>query len=439
LRIAAEWEPALGALISWPLHIPSALVVELARDDQLFVMVESANQQSQAEASFEDWGIDLSVVTFIVAPNGDVARWTRDWGPHALFDTDMGYHLADPVFLDYPRSDPPCDDALTPGGFDAENDDQAPGAIADLLGFDHLELPFILTGGNVMHDGHGRALSACVMTNENGDFGLSEDEYFELTETHIGVTDYAITSNFEAYGIQHIDCLLKLLDEERILVARTPPGHESEERYETVVEELTELTNAYGRPYKILRLDTAPYSGSLLAAYMNSLVLNKRIYVPLYGIDQDDVALQTFEEAMPGYEVLGFAHTNTSSPWRANDALHCRVRAIWDPEMLYMTHKRIEEVVSPEDEYPIDAQILDYSKAGFEDDSLKLKWRLAGEDTWQEIQLEPTSVYGNFTVEIPGAQSGRTVEYFLEAADKSGRQEALPRTAPSGYYSFNVE
>ena len=38
-RLVAEWEPALGTLIRWPLGIPSDLVVELASDDFLYVLV----------------------------------------------------------------------------------------------------------------------------------------------------------------------------------------------------------------------------------------------------------------------------------------------------------------------------------------------------------------------------------------------------------------
>jgi hypothetical protein len=45
VRMCAEWEPALGTLTRWPLGIPSALVVELAEDDSLYVLVENPSQQ----------------------------------------------------------------------------------------------------------------------------------------------------------------------------------------------------------------------------------------------------------------------------------------------------------------------------------------------------------------------------------------------------------
>lgn len=51
VRIAAEWEPALGALIAWPLAVPEALVVEIASDDTLYLMVENEAASDQARES----------------------------------------------------------------------------------------------------------------------------------------------------------------------------------------------------------------------------------------------------------------------------------------------------------------------------------------------------------------------------------------------------
>jgi hypothetical protein len=106
--------------------------------------------------------------------------------------------------------------------------------------------------------------------------------------------------------------------------------------------------------------------------------------------------------------------------------------------MLHMTHRRIDEVAAPAEAYPIELQIRDYSWAGLVHDSLELSWRLRGDDGWQVIPLVASPDPEIFAASIPGAASGQTVEYFLSAADHSGRRESLPRTAPEGYYSFTV-
>jgi hypothetical protein len=44
-RIAAEWEPALGALVVWPPLVPEDLLVEIAKDDRLFLIVAYLEQR----------------------------------------------------------------------------------------------------------------------------------------------------------------------------------------------------------------------------------------------------------------------------------------------------------------------------------------------------------------------------------------------------------
>ena len=101
-RMAAEWEPALGTIIAWPLGIPHKLVIELAKDNKLFTMVSDESAKKEAEEWFTNWGIDLNNVQFIFAEQSVDAWWLRDWGPHAVF-TDGKMKLADGQ---YPNSTP---------------------------------------------------------------------------------------------------------------------------------------------------------------------------------------------------------------------------------------------------------------------------------------------------------------------------------------------
>jgi agmatine/peptidylarginine deiminase len=443
VRAAAEWQPALGALVSWPLMVPESLVVEIAKDDRLFLMVQDEESKAEAEERFRELAMDLGKVEFILAEAGGAQPWTRDWGPFASFGEMKESNLVDPWFDDYPLTGSRCDGPLYSEKrlffTDFSDDDLAPEVLAETLNVPSDRIPIALTGGNVMMDGHGTAFSTCTMLNENRALGVGEDAFFGTVRKHLGISRYVMIPNFEIFGIQHIDCFLKLLDEETILVARPPKGHSHYERSEAIVQELSSLSNAYGRPYKIIRIDTPPYWLDFMPAYTNSLILNRKIFVPLYGIPADQAALKTWRRAMPGYQVIGFEHqTGWLKGWRWFDALHCRTRAIWDPEMLYMTHRRIDERMAPAEAYPIEVRIRDYSRAGLIHDSLELSWRLRGNRRWQAIPLQASPDPEIFLASIPGPTGGQTVEYFLSAADRSGRRESLPRTAPQGYYSFAV-
>lgn len=464
-RIAAEWEPAIGVLISWPPSIPHKLLQELANDTKLYLLVESRSDMQDAIGWLTKWSIFPDRVKFITSPHGVDVSWTRDWGPHAVFDTSGVMKLADPKYIySTPLTGYACDDTLQFLFYDEEGkielttiDDEISGYISTSNGQVTLMLNFAFTGGNVISDGQQTAFSSCVLVNENKYLGLSEEKFVSEAQRRLGINNYHFISNFEERGIQHIDCFMKMLDEERLLVMQPPLDHPSYPVYEGILNnEIKQWKNAFGRPYEILRLDTDIYDqenpGSL-AAYSNSLILNKTIYVPLFGIAQDSIALQQWRDAMPGYTVKGFEFVIGKEPhlnqqvfelykgigWQGGDALHCRTRAVWDPNMLYISVDRIPATVPKTKSYPLDVIIKDYSAGKLIPESLKVIWRVKGQDKWKEINLRPTNIPDHFSADIPGGQAGVTFEYYVTAKSYWGTMATMPRVVPEAYYEFSID
>jgi agmatine deiminase len=465
-RLAAEWEPALGTVLSWPLSVPHKLVIELARDYQLYVMVENDSTQTDAVSWFLKWEMDTSRIEFIQAPQSVDASWLRDWGPHPVFAPDGTFSLANPNYINStPNSGRGCEDSLSfifmttdkegnkiVDPTDTEN--QAPEFIAKALAVPVVTLPFVFTGGNIMTDGLGNALSSCIIVNENKYNGMSKAEFFQSAENLLGIRNYDIISNFEPRGIQHVDCYLKFLDENRLFVVRPPQGHPERSVYDSIVDhELTKLKNAYGRPYEILRLDTERYEGEKLAAYTNSIIINQHIYVPLFGIAQDSIALQQWRAAMPGYTVKGFEFNIEEEPalsegarkhytkigWTYGDALHCRTRAIWDPRMLFISVNRESSVSSKKKEFSIHATVIDYSSASLTPDTVELHFRPKGKTNWTTKTMTKNGSDKWYAGIIPLENSGTTIEYYISASSSSGRKASRPATAPKGYFEVEVE
>jgi len=457
-RTAAEWEPVKGTMIVWPLCVPYKLAVELAKDNHLYTLVANDSAKIEAQKWYEKWGIDKAKVTFIQAPQGIDAWWTRDWGPTAIFTSDGTMKLGDGKYIfATPNTKMGCEDTLNFIYTDkekkiikTETDDNATVPLGKGLGIGVLDLPFITTGGNVLTDGLGTAFSSCILLNENKFYGVSKENFFRLNKELAGFGTYYILPNFEKRGIQHLDCLMKILDDERIIVAEPPTDHELYAVYENIVEnELKKLKSVYGRPYQIIRIKTGRYDKEQLAAYTNSIIVNKTIYVPLFQIKEDSEALQTWQQAMPGYTVKGFTfalkdepivskdmreHYKSGYGWDDGDALHCRTRAVWDNEMLYITVKRLPAKVSPSQPLTVYATIIDYSKKGLKDQSQKLHWRIKGEKDWKVESLKMDGDNTHFNTTIPVEVSTKTIEYYISAASKSGKTETMPRTAPSGFY-----
>ena len=127
----------------------------------------------------------------------------------------------------------------------------------------------------------------------------------------------------------HIDCFLKLLSPNRLLVKRLEVNHPDYERVERIVHAISGLEAPGGGAYQILRIDTPNYAEGRAAPYTNALILNNKIFVPLMGIPGDEAALETWIAAMPQHEVFGFQADKGMRPWRFTDALHCRTKSLF--------------------------------------------------------------------------------------------------------------
>ncbi|MFO7627255.1 MAG: agmatine deiminase family protein [Candidatus Fermentibacteraceae bacterium] len=429
-RLAAEWEPSYGTLIRWPLGIPSELVVELARDDSLYVLVENWAQQAEAQQAFASWGVDMGHCRFIETPTN--SHWTRDWGPHWGFDGFGECGIIDPLFDGYPWGPGgPYRDYTRSRGY--EEDDIVNQALAQELGCPVWQFPAYLTGGNFMVDGHGRGFSVLSMLTEN--LALwSHEEFLSLSANWLGLSTYNILANPEEYGLQHIDCAAKLLDEETILLKQVPAWHPDYSRLAAINDRLTTEMSCFGRPYNVVRIYCDSYSGNSLAAYTNSYILNGKVFVPMFGIPADEPALQTYQNAMPGYEIIGVHYDS----WYYYDALHCRTREMIDREMLLIQHRPLDSLLPYEPQFPVECLVRPYSGAALIPDETFLRYRVAGIDPWTTVPL--VQIGGDsLTGQIPSHPVGTVVEYYLSVSDLSGRTETLPRTAPGGVFSFTVD
>ena len=445
VRMCAEWEPALGTVIAWPLKIPVELVRLLARDELVYVLVAYDDQEERARRALADWRIAPDHVRFV--RTSVESEWTRDYGAHQVFDRRGRLVVVDPVYVDTPlfAADPPPVELgqEIPYHQRFPGDDRTNVDLAAFLGLPRWPMAAYLTGGNFLVDGHGAAFTTRAMLDENRS-RMAEADFLSLVARLTGVETCHVLDNTEPLGIQHIDCWLKPLDEERLLVKRAPPGHPEHDRIERNVERLERLETCYGRPYEILRVDCPVYGSEpdflteepqpALAAYTNSLILNRKVFVPLFGGPGDETALAVYRAALPGYEVHGFPFDG----WRSFDALHCRTRAVFDADMLRLTHPRLRGPVAAGRPVEVSATVEGLGRTKVARRSVELLWRLEGEGEWRRLPLSSAGRPDAYRAAIPPQEAGAVVEYYLAAADRAGRRESLPRSAPAGFYTVTV-
>jgi agmatine deiminase len=433
-EVIAEWEPALGTIISWPLGIPRSLVEALAEHEQLYVLVRSASHEQQARQTLTAWGLDMGRVELIMT--SVQTHWPRDWGPHQAFNEAGDWTIVDHIFEGYPWVGPDCVPITSPGGYVGDN--AVNGELATYFGAPLAPFPGYLTGGNFLVDGRGGAFSTCAMVGENQQI-YTEAEFLDLAETQLGITNYGIVNNTEDNGIQHIDCWLKVLDEETLLVKRAPTWHQEYPRIEGNLAMIAGMTNAHGRPWNIIRIDCMPYEDYDIAAYCNSLIINDRIYVPMFDIPADLDALETFRQAMPGYEVIGFPWEGGGGGWYYYDALHCRTRALFDRDMLRVKANPIDPRPAPAASYEVTAYVEAKSGAELAGQPV-LRYRAAHEETWSTLPMTTTGDANVYGASIPASDARPDVEiqYYIDALDEDGRAETSPPTAPVDFLTFTV-
>lgn len=405
IRNPAEWEPMTGAIIRWPLGLPVSLIAEMSEDLEVYTIVVNSSQQAQATAAYQSGGVNMDNVYFIIAPTNSI--WTRDYGPWFIFDGEGNQGIADHIY-NRPR---PADDLI-------------PQVIGSEWGIPVYGMNIVHTGGNHMSDGLGVSMSTRLVYDENPD--KTQAEVDSIMKAYLG-NDYTVLGYVESGGIHHIDCWAKFLNPTAILLKEVSPGDPSHDSLNLRAQFLSTQISSWGRPYTVIRIPCP--SGN---AYTNSIILNNKVLVPLFGGSGDTTAIRIYQEAMPGYEILGF-----DGSWYENDAIHCRIMGVTDRFMLFVNHTPLFDTEISDEDYAVSAEIKAHSGAGLIPESLLVYYR-TNESSFDTLHLQSTSNPDSFYAYIPAQVQGTQVSYFIKAADSSGRVAAHPPIGAPGAHTFTI-
>jgi agmatine/peptidylarginine deiminase len=391
-RNPAEWEPSEGVIIRWPLGISIAVVAEMSEDVMVTTIVGSQTQQQSATSAYSSGGVNMANTQFIVAPTD--SYWTRDYGPWFIFE-DTSLAIVDHI---YNRPRP--------------NDDVIPQVIGAEWGLDVYGLDLIHAGGNHMSDGLGMSASTELVYHENP--GKTQTEIHDLMRDYLG-NEYTVLDYIESGGIHHIDCWAKYLNPTTILVKDVAASHPSHDLLNARADYLAQQISPWGEPYTVVRVYCP--AGT---AYTNSLILNEKVLVPIFGSAWDSTALQVYQDAMPGYEVLGF-----TGSWLDNDALHCRAMGVPDHGMLFIDHVpfRTDDITTGD--YAIEAEIVANSGRALVPEQLRVYYSADG-GLWDHVLMAATGAPDTYSGDVPTQDEDTVVRYYIEAGDLSGRLEHHP-------------
>jgi len=412
-RFVAEFEPMQGVTIRYPLGIPTSLVKSLAENCQVYCIVTSS-YQSQAKRSFQNAGVNMNRVTFVNAPSD--SYWVRDYGPWYIF-AGKNPAIVDNVY-NRPR----------------QNDDAIPSYFATFWNIPMYSMNLTHTGGNMMEDGRGHAVSDELVLNENNN---DEANVRQKMLDYLGIDNYHITIDPQGDYIAHVDCWGKYLAPDKILIAKLPQSNSRYEYYEEVANYFATTNCCWGYPYKVYRVEEP--GGNTVAPYTNSLILNKCVYVPLgSNSTYNERALQVYREAMPGYEVIGVTNTSSSTGWLNTDALHCRTRGVMDFNMLFVDHRNVLHGTQVcKDSIAVTSKFIAYSGKPLKQDSLLVYYSIDN-GPYQVAHMTATGNPDEYVGYIKGFRQASEVDYYVFGADESGHRYQQPVFGAQDPHHFTV-
>ncbi|MEY3397560.1 MAG: hypothetical protein RL220_154, partial [Bacteroidota bacterium] len=161
---------------------------------------------------------------------------------------------------------------------------------------------------------------------------------------------------------------------------------------------------------------------------------NKKVLLPVYNDNSDPEALAIWEEALPGYEIVGIdCDDNPEVIIAASGAIHCITHAVGVEDPMLISHQALPDTEDNVNPYIVNAYIK--HRDGIANASLFWKTDING--SYTEVAMTDA---GNdiWTGAIPAQDFGTTVYYYVRGEATTGKVQVRPMTAPDGYWKFNV-
>ncbi|MHC4945168.1 MAG: agmatine deiminase family protein [Planctomycetota bacterium] len=406
----AEWEESEGVMILWSNF---DLINRLQEVNMVYIPVDNQAEKDSWINQLTNHGIPLTNIEFLFIRTNSI--YTRDYGPFFIWDAngDMGI----------------CNYTCHYGYYD----DLFPYEFSQLYGINFYESGLDHVGGNWYPNAFGTAFSTTLVYTENYPYPKSQTDH--LIYDYFGVSLYN-TCVVAPTTIEHHDCWGKPSNPETMLVVQFPEDSYYHPYGEYVNDHYATLESPWGRPYKIIRLPMFKMGSGWFEfkPYCNSLVSNKRVYVGICNHPDDQIALDIFQEAFPGYEIVGVDHQGTGF----NDAVHCRTRNFRKRELVRIYAYPPGDTEDPLYGYVVRAEVIPPKGTSLTGGYPMLHWTSTGGSPFHDVVMTATGNPNEYEASIPGQAMGTTVSFYIDAENDTGVHAIYPLVAPDGLMEFMV-
>ncbi len=319
----AEWESHDGTWLAWP-HDPETfprrvkrvekiyleIIETLHRGEEVYLFVRDPKTKGRVRKLFKERRIDPGRIKLYVRDYADV--WFRDYGPIFL----VNKHKRRLAIVHW------IFNAWGEKYKDLIRDTQIPYIISQETQLAYCRPGIVLEGGSVDVNGRGTLLTTeqCLL-HEGRNPQLSKTEIEAYLKDYFGVSHIIwLKSGIAGDDTDgHIDNLARFVDPRTILCAYEE--NEKDENYSVLKDNFKTLLRSKDQdgnklnvikmpmPHPILRVVRGK-NMRLPASYLNFYIANKVVLVPIFGDENDNLALRIIRGQFPDRRVIGINCTD---------------------------------------------------------------------------------------------------------------------------------
>lgn len=314
--LPAEFTEIKSVILQWPiyynynwnLHAQLAKAITDGRAEA-HILIPNKYWQKGVELYLSRKNISFKHIRFIKAPIDNV--WIRDCGPTAVYykKTSRMCLIANPYL---PNGEP-----------FHKKDQEVPAEIGRYYGRPVYRLPFVIEGGNIISDGKGTSIMFNSVLKRNPD--LTYESFKSLLKRYFGINKLILLECLTGEITGHVDMVVRFLNVDTVMVARSEPGYKWYNDFETIASQLAKQHASNGKMYTVIRVPIADNDNDSVNfwSYINSLIVNDVVIVPIFGVPLDSIALNIYRKAMPNHKIISVNMKNYQV-----GSVHCQTKEI---------------------------------------------------------------------------------------------------------------
>jgi len=303
-KMPAEWAPHAGCYISWPCkgetwhgYIEDAkkAYIEVINAINRFEPVTVLADPSVYAEAREKLGKGIEILKVRLDDS-----WARDNGPIFVTSKDGGVALVNFRFNGWGKFTP------------YENDDKLPVFLSNHLRMRRYDASMVLEGGSISVDGEGTLITTeqCLL-NPNRNPNLTREEIEKNLADYLGIKKviWLWRGLIGDLTDGHVDAVAAFVRPRIVIAAYTEDR--SDPNYAALKENMDRLlssTDAKGRSIEVIKMVQArefEFLGQYMTPYYcNNYIANGGVIVPVFGIPEDRIAIETLRSVFDDREIV---------------------------------------------------------------------------------------------------------------------------------------